>query len=112
MKHYEETYYVIFCFTESMIHMHLFHPVLFGCANQVGFLNVQNLVLMSGTHTSACDSKLFGKGIQFVYYERPFVIVNNGMSMILFPLCQNLDLLVKWTPLEISQMALWSIHRF
>ena len=42
MKNYQETKlnYVNFCFTESMIHMHLFYSILFGCDNHVGFLNV------------------------------------------------------------------------
>ena len=39
-KIFKKQNYVSFCFTESMIHMHPFHPVLFGCDNQVGFLNV------------------------------------------------------------------------
>ena len=39
-KYFRKLNYVIFCFTESMVHMHLFHPVLFGCDNHVGFLNV------------------------------------------------------------------------
>ena len=29
-----------FLFSESIIHMHLFHSVVFGCDNHVGFLNV------------------------------------------------------------------------
>ena len=41
MKDHQETEQCdYFSFTEYMIHMHLFHPVLFGCDNDVGFLNV------------------------------------------------------------------------
>ena len=40
MKIIRKLNYVIFCFTESMIHMHRFHLVLFGCDSHVGFPNV------------------------------------------------------------------------
>ena len=41
MKYFQETELCdFFCFTESMIHMHLFHPVLFGCDNHIGFQKV------------------------------------------------------------------------
>ena len=60
MKYYQETELCDFCCTESMIHMHLFHPVLFGCDNHVGFLNVLNLVIMPGIHTSGCPLLCMG----------------------------------------------------
>ena len=40
IKDYQETELCDFSFSESMIHMHLFHSVLIGCDNHVGFLNV------------------------------------------------------------------------
>ena len=60
MKKVQENELCDFCFTESMIHIHLFHPILFGCDNHVGFINVKNVVIMPGMHTSGCPLLCLG----------------------------------------------------
>ena len=78
MKTFQETELCDFCFTESMIHVHLFLPVVFGCDNHVGFLNVPRgclrvvivvfpdhthllfVVTMPDMHTSGCPLLYMG----------------------------------------------------